>query len=644
MIRRAFRKRNHVEAVSVFTTSMTSRTFRLIMAAVFWGLVFQGPYGFSSCIAQENSHERIRVKPSATSARCGSAVNWRESLDAALAEAKESNRPVFFYVPTIPNSFMDRKPVIDRYMMAGPFSSPSLIELLNSHFVPVKEIPSKETSQRLGLEPYQFVEPGFLVLNQDGARLGEMDQLTTLQLDWLYHQIAAYVGDVKPTPSDNPELVNAWSQIKQGQMPEVLLELESNDPHAAEKLLLNGMMVFEQGDHERAQEIWATAAEIQPDHPLAWKAAAEAEGWGPYVRGFEVYRSLPESVLHRQPSNARGSAAGADVFSEDEIWRRSTDFLLRMQRQNGGWFDSDYDFGGTDGLPNVYVATSALCGWALLEARARIPERQSEIDDAITRAAKFVLQEEQLNRADRDEILWALAYRIRFLVKLIQTRPELREQYVQDLQRAVVDLENIQTKQGSWYHEYSNPFVTATALMTLKEATEVGMKLDSDKQERGVKALLRDRYQNGAFPYGTYDEDLSQANGDLDGAAGRLPLCELALWQWDQSDNQKLAFAIEYSLDHNQFLEASYKYDDHTSTHGYGGFFFWYDVRGRAEAILHLTDRSQRQTIARESKQWILQKPEIDGCFVDSHELGRSYGTAMALISLGLLDQAIAVE
>ena len=26
--------------------------------------------------------------------------------------------------------------------------------------------------------------------------------------------------------------------------------------------------------------------------------------------------------------------------------------------------------------------------------------------------------------------------------------------------------------------------------------------------------------------------------------------------------------------------------------------------------------------------------PEIDGCFVDSHEIGRCYGTAMALLCL----------
>ncbi|MEZ6095879.1 MAG: hypothetical protein R3C03_16885 [Pirellulaceae bacterium] len=38
-------------------------------------------------------------------------------------------------------------------------------------------------------------------------------------------------------------------------------------------------------------------------------------------------------------------------------------------------------------------------------------------------------------------------------------------------------------------------------------------------------------------------------------------------------------------------------------------------------------------------REIILQIPEIDGCFVDSHELGRCYGTAMALLSLSLLSE-----
>ena len=81
-------------------------------------------------------------------------------------------------------------------------------------------------------------------------------------------------------------------------------------------------------------------------------------------------------------------------------------------------------------------------------------------------------------------------------------------------------------------------------------------------------------------------------------------------------------------------LTAALKYDDHTDNMGYGGFFFWYDMRGRCEAISQLTDDAKRKKLNEKQKQLILKLPELDGCFVDSHELGRCYGTAMALLCL----------
>ena len=76
------------------------------------------------------------------------------------------------------------------------------------------------------------------------------------------------------------------------------------------------------------------------------------------------------------------------------------------------------------------------------------------------------------------------------------------------------------------------------------------------------------------------------------------------------------------------------KYDDHTDRLGYGGFFFWYDVRGRSEAISHVNDPKSKKRFVDIQRELILSLPELDGCFVDSHELGRVYGTAMALLSL----------
>ena len=80
------------------------------------------------------------------------------------------------------------------------------------------------------------------------------------------------------------------------------------------------------------------------------------------------------------------------------------------------------------------------------------------------------------------------------------------------------------------------------------------------------------------------------------------------------------------------------KYDDHANRYGYGGFFFWFDMLGRTRAILALQDDAARAAARRRQRELIVRRlPEIDGCFVDSHELGRTYGTGMALLCLAAL-------
>jgi len=211
--------------------------------------------------------------------------------------------------------------------------------------------------------------------------------------------------------------------------------------------------------------------------------------------------------------------------------------------------------------------------------------------------------------------------------------------------RIIKSLETIQSRRGSWYHEYSNPFTTATALLALQEAAHDGHPVDADRISKGATVLATQRYRNGAFPYMTSNQkpsDVSsfKANRSTQiGSAGRMPLCELALFQTEKSSHEKLAAAVKASFEQHSALAKSYKYDNHTDTFSYGGFFFWYDMRSRCEAIKFVADSSQRASFVAQQRALIMALPELDGCFVDSHELGRVYGTAMALICFDLLDE-----
>ncbi len=594
---------------------------------------------------QKNSTSKQRIQPGDYSGRCGSAILWRESVEQAITESARSGKPVFWYVPTLKGSFMDRTPVVDRYMLAGPFSWPSVIQLINDHFIPVRAVADGELQKKYEVQPYKFVEPGFVVIDPNGDRVAAVDQITTFSPDW-FESLVRHWADAGPAPSD-PEagqLGAAWAAFRAGQYRFDDSTIEAGPADLAEMILLQGMFAFRRGDHARARQIWMSARQMQPDHPLAWKAAAEAENWGPFVRGFEIHRRLPAAAMEAGV-RSRGSAAPPNTWDEQQLRERSVEFLLGMQSREGGWFDSDYDFGGTDSLPNVHVAVTALAGIALLDVLPRMEQRRESLLDAIWRAADFVSDNTHVNYADRDEILWAHAYRVRFLSRLVQYDERNRIRYRSALQRAVADLQSIQTRTGSWYHEYANPFVTATALTALKIAAEAGANVDDEKIRLGLTSLARDRFDNGAFPY--YQSRPSEVRpagkageaGQIASSAGRMPICELALWRWDKSDHVRLQAAMTAAFDHHGHLAVSYKYDNHTSRMGYGGFFFWYDMRSRAEALSYMNPGPQRDSFVQQHRQLVLALPELDGCFVDSHELGRVYGTAMALQTLELLDR-----
>ena len=100
----------------------------------------------------QNSTKKVRKAPGELASKAGTAVPWRDDVDAALAESKKTGKPVFWYVPEVRRSKMDRKPEIDRYMMGGPFSWPSTIALLTEHFVPVRAAAGGELATQLEYE------------------------------------------------------------------------------------------------------------------------------------------------------------------------------------------------------------------------------------------------------------------------------------------------------------------------------------------------------------------------------------------------------------------------------------------------------------------------------------------------------------
>ena len=584
----------------------------------------------TSAIAQEkNSTRKNRVRPSEIANKIGTAVQWEASYADALAKSIETGKPIFWYVPTLRGSFMDRKKEIDRYMLAGPFSWPDTIQAINDAFIPVRALPTSAEQKQFELVRYKFVEPGFLIINSDESVKTKIDHITTFSPQW-FRKLLTENGANVPVPKKHDILLEGWANFRRGNYDFEIPKPTMGAAGSTEQLLLAGMFKFRQGKHEKAKELWLLASKSRPNSPLAWKAAAEAEGIGPFYRGFEIHRNVDVAALEAGTKSI-GSAAPLGLYTEEQLIERSVQFLLGMQRQDGGWIDSDYDFGGSDSVGNVHVAVTSLCAMAMLTAKSRLPQHADAIDASIKSATAFVLNDANINRVDRDEILWAFAYRVRLLARLVKSG----EDYSEQLGASVEDLQNVQSKRGHWYHEYNNSWVTATALSALHEAAASGAAVDIDIIERGCNALANDRFGNGSYDY--YPRKMvggAPAGGEekIAASAGRMPTCDLGLWYWNKLENEELVTALQHGFEYHKNLAVAYKYDNHTSTYGYGGFFFWYDMRARSEAISQVADEETRNKFFQQQHELLMSLPEFDGCFVDSHELGRCYGTGMALL------------
>lgn len=592
-----------------------------------------------------NSSDKARAKPQELSKKAGSAILWENNYESALEKSKATGKPIFWYVPTVPGTFMDRKEEVNRYMLAGPFSWPSIIKLINQNCIPLKVAPKTALAKQFNIRVYDFIEPGFLLVQPNEEVQLLANRMTTLHPRWTFKVLAKAMKDPSSWEDYSGNTTSleleTWRRVSASDWqlePKVMTELLKGN--SMESKLLAGMAAFRMGRHDEAKSIWQESSLAHPDHPLAWKASCEAQGIGPFCRGFEVFEALPESAVDGIDLKNVTSAALVNTFNELELWQRSVDYLLGMQNTNGGIFDSDYDFGGADSLPNVHTAVTSLVGLALMEAERRStdPVRKKRIREALDRIVFFVSDDANLNFVDRDEILWGQAYRIRLLSAC--HRQNANAKVSEALQKAVKQLETLQLKTGGWYHEYANAFVSATALTALFDASQAGVLVDTNKVNSGLKRLASQRLSNGAYPYATRTENGKDAGTekDLAASAGRISICELARKRWGQVDEIEFAKAVSKSMDLHDVLAIALKYDNHTSTFAYGGFFFWYDMQARSEAISLIADQEIKSKLAAKQRQLIISLPELDGCFVDSHELGRCYGTAMGLLSLGVLE------
>ncbi len=363
----------------------------------------------------------------------------------------------------------------------------------------------------------------------------------------------------------------------------------------------------------------------------------------PLAHDFEVLVDLRISPKKSLPLPATSELGEPKNLKKARLARvrQGLLYLQKRQRPDGSWSDIRYAYWPSPKiLPNVRVAVTALAATALLRWRDHLPTGAEDlsletIDKAVQKAEAYLRDDKRLALGTEEEV-YSEAYRMLFfLERLKQGKQSEHKLLVSELERLARRAEQIQDKKSGFFaHEYKNAFCTGAMMWSLYLAKKQKIRIPQDVIELGVKALLSARRKDGSFSYGgtAGQRGGGSISSNLKNASARMPLCETVLRAFSSSDDKKVSAAFTNFLRHLKEIERVRKCDFHSDGQ-LGGFFFWHGVFHASEASAFLPRKGQK-AVRQELLRMVLSIPELDGSWVDSHELGKSYGTAMALLTL----------
>ena len=521
-------------------------------------------------------------------------------LDRTKAIARQRNRQVLWYCPRLAGTHTYRAAVLDIYARVALFTDPRLVKFVNETFVPLRMACDAKTAAATGIKFPDRVEPAIFLLTPDGKIVEVIDRIRTFNAD----AIRASLGGGN---NRSPFRGMAQDALEKDGSPEAIYYLSAMDMQAGRD----------------PEPRWRTLVARHPASPWAWKAASNL------VRGPDGLRQGPMTHLVEDLIDLPAGEPAA----------RAVEFLLRAQQPDGSWSDARYSYGWArymiqrrikEGLldpaytswpdrtlqPNVFVAITAIAARALLEWRDEAPDR---IDAALARAEKYLADDARVS-PDLCEACYAEAYRLHYYAG---------KKDVPRMNRLVKRLADLQDRDGFWGHEYPSAFATAAIVHILVEARKAGAEVPEMMFRRAADALIKTRAEDGRQ---AYRHEPGKGMSSEKNSMGRTASSELALLECGRGSLADVSAGLDAYWKHLARLEAVRLADNHADEE-LAGFFYFNSVYNTLEAARAL-EAPQRNGHLDKFRAQIRPLQEPDGSFVDSHELGKSYGTAMALLIL----------
>ncbi len=416
-----------------------------------------------------------------------------------------------------------------------------------------------------------------------------------------------------------------------------------NYPPTSESEFLLGQAHHVTWDQEKAREHFHRVVDLG-EEPWSYRAAAmialsdDTTPLSPLAHGFSFLEYGSEAVYAPGvPATSEIPRKGSPAGAKKAVVKAALDYLLSQQRPDGSWSDTRYAYWPAPRiLPNVRMAITALAATAVLAWWDLDPARAEE---AVARAERYLRDDGGVALGTEEEV-YVQAYRILYWVRKAAASPPSRSEALKHLEALVKRVAEIQDpRQGLFMHEYHNAFCTGVVLWSLHLAKKAGVQVPEEVLKRGTKALAAARREDGTFVYAGANRPQRTSGGkkkenvtNLKNASARMPLCEGVLMAMGASSPKKMRKAFSTFLKYLDRLEQVRKIDYHADGQ-LGGFFFWHALFHASEAKA-LLKGSMKKRVESTLLDRVTGFPEIDGSFIDDHELGKSYGTAMALLVL----------
>lgn len=343
---------------------------------------------------------------------------------------------------------------------------------------------------------------------------------------------------------------------------------------------------------------------------------------------------------------------------------RGVRFLLDDQRPEGAWGSAEQtkDLNIYAPVPGAHqafkTAVTGLVVMALVDAYPTLDEAmQQEVDGALARAQAWMLENaSNVRRAEMDAVYntWGHSYGLQGLVRLYTHTPkedtETRAKLFEAMQNQVEKLDRYEFLNGGWgYYDFDahtqvpgsspNSFTTATALVALKEAQDLGVEIPQAMIDKALASVERQRNPDFTYAYGEYlrmqPRRLINRPG---GSLGRSQACNYALAVWDQPEvtDEVIKTWLNRLYARNGWLSIGRKRPvPHESYFQVAGYFYYYGHFYAALSIDRLPE-DERPYFQDHLAHILLPLQEKDGSWWDYpfYNYHQQYGTAMTVVAL----------